>query len=1036
MKHAEDRSAGAGLRIARNAVTLTVGRVGADALGLLLFVAISRSLGPAGTGAYSYAFAVATLIFFLTSLGVDTYGVREYLRLPEGRRGAFLAELLGTQLSIIATALLGLSVYLVIVGANAGTVAIIASLTFFQVANSIAQTLFVPAMAGQRFNQSATALFIGRFVAFVPTAVCVQFANLPLTRAVLAFPLAGIVLLALAIHRAVQDGAPLRPAISRVSVTRVGLSLWTFASAELVAQAFPRIGLIVASSYLGDASAGLYATGMKLLELACVPVSFLGVAAFPRLSRLHDARPQAFHELAVQLLWVLVLTSGAVGWFMYFLAPYVVVPLLGKAFAGSEHVLKMMALVGVVQAAETVMWPLLLASGQQVARLKFATVALACNIVLSIALAPLLGLDGVIWAGAASYLFMGVLFFGVLRRALPSGPLLCVMAGLIAATAGASLVAVFAELAKWPIVLEAAVIAVVFASIVALFYFVSRHLIKVDGQVLKTVSRPTAPRSLPHQPAKLRYALLYESGPWPEWRKQALAELIEAAGDPIVNVVCGSDPQNGNPSPLLVADATVILENGNATAVADHLRNDNLDFIVCFATLGVGRMFSMLPRYGVWAFHIGDWINYRGNKPGFWEVYAREPVSTAMLVRVLSDENAVIPLKQATLRTKRHSYHTNVRQLEARCIHWLAQVAREIQAGATSRFVDSPIVSTTPWRNEPSALQLACYAMRVVQWIAGESFRTTFVSEQWNVGIIDRPIQMLLNADALPPVRWLPKLRAREFIADPFGVLRDGKLTILCEHFDYATGLGQLIAIDAEHPERRGLMKIGPQPPVHLSYPHVMEVDGELLCTPESVKAREVALYRCERFPDVWSRVATLIANVELVDVTICRYESRWWLAGSDPGPAGASSELHLWYADELTGPWRPHLSNPVKIDARSARPGGTVFWSDDSLYRPAQDCSTYYGRRIVINRITKLSPTEYAEQFVNTVEPSAQGLYRAGLHTVSAVGNMTLIDSKRWVFAKEELPRAIGRILTTIFGKRKQSYDTGIVRELTVDGQ
>jgi hypothetical protein len=310
------------------------------------------------------------------------------------------------------------------------------------------------------------------------------------------------------------------------------------------------------------------------------------------------------------------------------------------------------------------------------------------------------------------------------------------------------------------------------------------------------------------------------------------------------------------------------------------------------------------------------------------------------------------------------------------------------------------------------------------------------VSEQWNVGIIDRPIHTLLGAQTLPPVKWLPKLRKREFVADPFGVIHEGKLTILCEHFDYATGLGKLIAVDPERPQSQLQMEIGPQPPVHLSYPFVIELDSELLCIPESVKAREVALYRCVRFPDRWRRVTTLISNIELVDVTVFHHENRWWLAGSDPGPAGASSELHLWYADSLSGPWHPHLSNPVKIDVRSARPAGSMFHHEGALYRPAQDCSTYYGRRVAINRVTKLSPTEYEEECMQTVEPAADGPYPAGLHTLSAAGDFTLIDSKRWVFAKEELPRALGRVIRAMLGKRKAQSQRAIAHEVAVDGR
>ena len=1024
MEHADDRPAGAGLRIARNAVTLTVCRVGADALGLLLFVSISRSLGPAGTGAYSYAFAVATLIFFLTSLGVDTYGVREFVRLPAQRRQAFLAELLGTQLLIILAALCGLVVYLAIIRASADTLAIVASLTAFQLANAFSQTLFVPAMAAQRFNQSAIPLFIGRSLAFVPTAILVQFAHIPLTHAVLAFPVAGLLLLAMAIHRANRDGVSLRPFISRRSAMRVGASLWAFASAEVISQAFPRIGLIVAGTYLGHAPAGMYATGMKLLELTCVPVLFLGIAAFPRLSHLHDTRFPAFQQFAVQLLWVLVLTSGAVGWFMYFIAPHLIVPLLGRAFAGTEHLVELMGLVGIVQAAETVLWPLLLASGQQIARLQFAAVALTCNVVLSIALAPVLGLEGIVWASAVSYLFMALLFLGVLRGVLPGEQLLCLTAGFVAATGGASLVAVLTDLAQWTTTSQALSVASVFLLIVGIFYVVSRYMSEIDGRAKRPNLSHIASPLVPHRPAALRYALLCNGGPWPEWQQRSVDELIEAAGgEPTFVVVCKAGSHHELALPCDFEPSSIqLVRDDKLDELVEQLRTRNLDFVVCLTDAAIGRACATSARYGVWAFHIGDWVKYRGDKPAFWEVYAGEPVSTAMLVRLLEDENAAIPLKQATLRTKRHSYRANLKQLEARCTQWLAQVVREIQAGAIASFDAKPLVSTAARRKQPSVWESCVYLVRAIRWTWLEFLRSMFVSEQWNVGIVDRPIHTFLSGEALSRVKWLPKLRAREFVADPFGVVLDGKLTILCEHFDYATGLGRLIAIDPEQPEARTLMKIGPQPPVHLSYPYVMELDGELLCIPESVKAREVALYRCERFPDQWRRVATLIANMDLVDVTVFRHEERWWLAGSDAGPAGASSELHLWYAERLTGPWHPHLSNPVKIDVCSARPGGTMFRHEDALYRPAQDCSTCYGRRVVINRIVKLSPTEYEEEFVQAVEPAQDGPYRAGLHTLSAVGNLTLIDSKRSVFAKEELPRAIGRLVAMVVGRSGSS--------------
>ena len=63
-------------------------------------------------------------------------------------------------------------------------------------------------------------------------------------------------------------------------------------------------------------------------------------------------------------------------------------------------------------------------------------------------------------------------------------------------------------------------------------------------------------------------------------------------------------------------------------------------------------------------------------------------------------------------------------------------------------------------------------------------------------------------------------------------------------------------------------------------------------------------------------------------------------------GLPGASmhDELHVYWAEDLLGPWFGHALNPVRIDARNSRPAGAVFEVDGRLMRPVQDCSAVYG--------------------------------------------------------------------------------------------
>jgi hypothetical protein len=217
-------------------------------------------------------------------------------------------------------------------------------------------------------------------------------------------------------------------------------------------------------------------------------------------------------------------------------------------------------------------------------------------------------------------------------------------------------------------------------------------------------------------------------------------------------------------------------------------------------------------------------------------------------------------------------------------------------------------------------------------------------------------------------------------------------------------------------------VRIGPVPPVHLSYPFVLEVDGRLYCLPESNQAREIVLYELERFPDRWKKVATLVSDCVMVDATLFRHEESWWIAATDDSKRGDNSALHLWYATDIAGPWQAHPGNPVKVDVRSARPAGTPFVHEGKLYRPAQDCSKTYGGRTVINRVVTLTRTAFEEEFAVAVEPDVSGPYPRGLHTISAVGAITLIDGKRTRFVPEQFWRTLRGWLQRPLRRRHRS--------------
>ncbi|MGH9730012.1 MAG: glucosamine inositolphosphorylceramide transferase family protein [Candidatus Acidiferrales bacterium] len=288
-------------------------------------------------------------------------------------------------------------------------------------------------------------------------------------------------------------------------------------------------------------------------------------------------------------------------------------------------------------------------------------------------------------------------------------------------------------------------------------------------------------------------------------------------------------------------------------------------------------------------------------------------------------------------------------------------------------------------------------------------YNQIFRRDLYNVGLVYASIHRFLEPDWRPEIHWLPqRSRAGTFIADPFGIQFEGKQYLLCEYFDYREPMGRIVGGEIKDSVLVGDLEDVIAGPCHMSYPFAFAHEGQLFCIPETSRAKEVALYKMEAFPSKWRKESVLL-RLDAVDPSIIRYDGRWWLFYGVRSTNGA--ELFVSHADSPYGPWLSHAKQPLKRDPSTSRPGGTPFVHMGRLYRPAQDCSQVYGRRIVINEILALTPVDFEERVVAVVEPCKNGPYPDGLHTLSAFGDLTLVDGKRQQFIWPAAVRSAGNL-------------------------
>jgi len=420
-------------------------------------------------------------------------------------------------------------------------------------------------------------------------------------------------------------------------------------------------------------------------------------------------------------------------------------------------------------------------------------------------------------------------------------------------------------------------------------------------------------------------------------------------------------------------------------APAAQSSESDLDFCIAFD----GRAAALAPpsRMGTWLFDADG----AESAPGLNAFCENRDVIEARLLQIDS-AGVTTCLRAGALGVDRHSLASTVNGLLDELSRWPAIALRDIEAGLLEIEPALPPVNVrepTTWNVTSAAIGLALRRINAV-------IEKRFFTYSWNSGVVTGTPAQIARATVLPPVVWCEAGR-RRFFADPFGATIDGVPSAYCEEIDPDTSRGVIVRlafIDGKLvPGERVLVE-----PYHLSYPYVFEHERQWYAIPESCQNGEVALYRLQNSGRDWRKQAVLISDLRAVDSTVFFHDGKYWLLCgiNDDGP---SHKLHVYLADALTGPWRPHPLNPVKVDLRSARPAGAPFMLDGALHRPAQDCTRKYGRRIAIVRVNAIDERRYDEETVAYVEPP-RGIYGRGVHTLSAMGGSTLVDGLRRDFS------------------------------------
>ena len=494
--------------------------------------------------------------------------------------------------------------------------------------------------------------------------------------------------------------------------------------------------------------------------------------------------------------------------------------------------------------------------------------------------------------------------------------------------------------------------------------------------------------------AKLRVGLFADAQAQPRWIGEALARVAAAGFAEVAAVVVvpaarrapeplalrayrrldrwAFGPEPDDPVPLSRA-----LPHLEISSWGGNLLDLRLD--VAFAAGDFDdAILDGVARYGVWRLRVD----------GLREVAAGEPLTASSLSVRLA---AGAPEREA-YRSWSRTYPLSAARNRAGVLEktgtcpWRA--LRELHRSGQAWLEQRPIFR----ERTPGKIRLHGIGKR----IAGRALDKALYAEQWSLAFRfgNGPGDARAVPGDLKGFTRIAQPRGRDW-ADPFALERNGRYFVFFEDLPYAEGKAHISMMEIDREGRCSAPVRVLERDYHLSYPQLVEHDGELYMLPETAMNRAVELYRCVDFPLRWRLERRLLEGVRCVDATLHRSGERWWLfANAAAGESrGYDDELHLFHSGSLAGEWLPHPRNPVKSDARGARPAGALYRREGALYRPAQICVPRYGAGIALNRVLRLTPHEYAERQVKRILPGAgDGLL--GIHTVNRAGYLTVVDA------------------------------------------
>lgn len=432
-----------------------------------------------------------------------------------------------------------------------------------------------------------------------------------------------------------------------------------------------------------------------------------------------------------------------------------------------------------------------------------------------------------------------------------------------------------------------------------------------------------------------------------------------------------------------------------STGDIEYIKSAQPKFILRFGfNILKGEILSA-AEYGIWSYHHGNEQEFRGGPPGLWEIFNKKSITGVIFQRLTEKLDAGIIIEKRFYKTIKHSYKEQKQKLLTANTDMPLLAAKRIFVNDTRCFFDKPSQTSAKIYSFPDNLKMFAFIFKLMKARLSFYYNKYFLAEQWGLAFIKKDGAGITSVKNFKCDRIILHPEKNIFYADAFLFSNSTKKFCICEKYNYTIGRGTIAIIDAEN--TNALESIALSAPHHLAYPYIFQHQNINYLIPETADDNCCKIYTIDGNNQIHF-VSNLLNNIRAVDSSLL-YDGKYFWIFCGIKNDYPNEKLFAFYSETLTGNYSAHTKNPVKVTPEGARCGGTIFYDANDPIRPAQYSANYYGEKVMLQKITKLSPDEFEEVLISEIEPIHFNKKWKGVHTFSKNNSTVLIDFKIHVF-------------------------------------